>query len=400
MRFISTSIEACVTKVFTWNPLQNQDAEKFPYVDLSSIDKETKEIIAEAVPLVTPSEAPSRARQIIEEGDVLVATVRPNLNGVALVSGQFEGATASTGYCVLRPIPHLLDNKYLFYWVQTSQFIESMMKQATGANYPAVSDRIVKESKIPLPPLAEQQRISAILEKADILRRKSLQAIDLADQLLKSVFLEMFGAPKSQGWKLSNVENLALEKKGSIRTGPFGSQLLHSEFTDEGIAVLGIDNVVENRFRWAKPRFISEEKYEQLRRYTVNPGDVLITIMGTCGRCAVVPEDCRTAINTKHLCCITLDQSKCLPTFLHSYFLYHPDARKYLSQNSKGAIMEGLNMGIIKEMPVPLVPLDLQSKYLAFRKEIANLAAKQYNANSEIDACFSSLSQQAFRGDL
>ncbi|HHQ4765686.1 TPA: restriction endonuclease subunit S, partial [Aeromonas veronii] len=139
--------------------------------------------------------APSRARQLVKENDLLIATVRPNLNGVALVTADFDGATASTGYCVLRANKNKLDERYLFYWVQSVHFIRDMISKATGANYPAVSDKIIFDSKIPLPPLAEQKRIAAILDKADAIRQKRQQAIALADDFLRSIFLDMFGDP-------------------------------------------------------------------------------------------------------------------------------------------------------------------------------------------------------------
>lgn len=220
-------------------------------------------------------------------------------------------------------------------------------------------------------------------------RRESLAQIDT-----------LLGDPVRGGWPLVTVEKVALQEKGSIRTGPFGSQLLHTEFVDEGIRVLGIDNAVANEFREGEARFISPEKYDRLRRYTVRPGDVLITIMGTCGRCAVVPEDIETSINTKHLCCITLDPQKCIPTFMHSYFLLHPIARTYLERSAKGAIMSGLNMGIIKALPIPLPPLDLQRRFASIVESVERQKVRLRAHLAELDALFASLQSRAFNGEL
>ena len=133
------------------------------------------------------------------------------------------------------------------------------------------------------PPLDQQKRIAGILDAADALRAKRREALAQLDTLLQSTFLDMFGDPVRSGWTIVTVEAVASSQSGAIRTGPFGSQLLHSEFVDEGIRVLGIDNAVANEFRAGKPRFITAQKYDKLRRYTVRPGDILITIMGTCG---------------------------------------------------------------------------------------------------------------------
>jgi type I restriction enzyme S subunit len=301
-----------------------------------------------------------------------------------------------------------IEANFLRHLLISDHFHQQFMATVSGVGGSLLRARPAQvfEIQIPIPfkngkpDLAEQKRIAAILDKADGIRRKRREALQLADDFLRSCFLDMFGDPVTSGWVSDTVEGIANKEKGSIRTGPFGSQLLHSEFVDKGIRVLGIDNAVKNEFRIKQDRFISEEKYESLKRYTVHPNDVIITIMGTCGRCAIVPEEIEPAINTKHLCCITLNRKKCLPEYLHAYFLTHPLAKKYLKDRSKGAIMDGLNMGIIKALPVAMPPIQLQQHFVKICKVVNEKKRKLEIASTTCNDLFASLQQRAFKGEL
>ena len=198
-----------------------------------------------------------------------------------------------------------------------------------------LSVKDIRGIELKLPSLEEQRRIAAILDQAEALRAKRRQALAKLDSLTQSLFHEMFGDSPDRGFPMGNITDAVDPRPDSIRTGPFGSQLLHSEFVEAGIPVLGIDNAVTNRFAWATPRFISEEKYATLRRYSVRPKDVLITIMGTCGRAAVAPTDIPVAINTKHLCCITVDSAKYVPEFIQSCILMYSAIETALTANLK-----------------------------------------------------------------
>lgn len=378
---------------------------KFLYVDVSSVSNENFEITGATEML--GADAPSRARRRIAEGDVIFATIRPTLQRIAQVPRDLHGEVCSTGFIVLRATPRL-EPRYLYYFLFSDAFTRAMETLQTGASYPAVTDGQVRQQPIPLPPLDEQKRIVAVLDEAfeGLSRARANAEANLADarELFARHAASLFDHAAAEARSTRTVAEIASPEKGSIRTGPFGSQLLHSEFVESGVAVLGIDNAVKNEFQWAKRRFITEEKYKELSRYTVRPGDVIITIMGTCGRCAVVPDDIPRAINTKHLCCITLDQQLCSPDFLHAYFLYSPVARDYLDAQVLGSIMDGLNMGIIKEMPVSLPALDVQKDVVSAISEMRGsslaLAASYSDDIAELHTLRQSLLQKAFSGEL
>ncbi|MGV9768016.1 restriction endonuclease subunit S [Microbacterium sp. NPDC003461] len=283
---------------------------------------------------------------------------------------------------------------YLAWFVRSAEY--SLRARAKGATIPHVDPAVLRALRVPLPSIIEQRRIAAILDAADGIRAKRRAQLAHLDDLPRAMFREMFGALSAD----AVVADVLAATRDAIRTGPFGSQLLHEEFVDEGIAVLGLDNVVSDEFRWGARRFITPEKYAQLRRYTVKPGDVLISIMGTTGRCAIVPADIPTAINTKHICALTLATDVALPQFVRAAFLWHPASRRYLMRETKGAIMAGLNMGIIKRMPLPLPSLAAQQEFAAKVEAIHAERARVARALEADDELFAALQHRAFRGEL
>ena len=324
--------------------------------------------------------------------------------GVTIVVGR-KGSHGAVNFSASACWP--IDTTYFVDETCTSADLGWLKYRLTGlrldemnkaAAVPGLNREDAYRQKLLLPPIEEQRRIAAILDAADALRAKRRQALAKLDTLTQAIFIDMFGGDWEQ-FQFVDVAALAMEAKGSIRTGPFGSQLLHEEFVASGVAVLGIDNAVHNTFAWGKRRFITEEKYEHLKRFTVRPGDVLVTIMGTCGRVAVVPQDIPTSINTKHLCCITLNPELCLPEWLQAALLFHPRVLRQLGA-THGAVMPGLNMGLIKGAEIPLPTLALQRQFVSQSASVLSQMTDTDSSMKSLDDLFASLQQRAFRGDL
>lgn len=215
MRWLPTTIGDVCLPTLQADPVRS-GRETFRYVDIAGVDRDSKAISRTEELLC--SEAPSRARKIIQASDVLVSTVRPNLNAVALVPGDLDGEVASTGFSVLRANPHLLNPKYLFYWVQGREFVDFLVANATGASYPAVSDGVVRRARLPLATLNEQAHIVELLDEADRLRRLRREADAKAARILPALFLKMFGDPTTNpmGFRKKPLGELVKVKSGNF----------------------------------------------------------------------------------------------------------------------------------------------------------------------------------------
>lgn len=383
-------------KVRTWNPTAGSEG-VFRYIDLSSVDKSRKIIDLDSVVEISTVDAPSRARQLVVTGDVLVATVRPNLNGVAVVPTELNGATASTGYCVLRADEKNLHGRYLYYWVQTNYFVEEMLSKATGANYPAVSDKVIKESQIPLPPLPEQKRIAAVLDKVDAIRRKRQYTIELADDFLRAVFLKMFGDPMTnpKGWAIDYLQNMGTFKNG-----------LNYKRDDVGASVrfLGVGDF-KSLHRIEGVNTLSEIQLDSLpsEGYLLRNGDlVFVRSNGNgalVGRCVTVyPGDEKLAFSG--FCIRFRISSDCIDSEYLGYLFRMPSVRNAMLKGGQGANIQNINQEKLSEIAIPIPPAELQKCFVRLVEAFKDFQVKNNISLDEGHSLFKSISQKAFSGVL
>jgi len=208
--------EICQDNLETRDPARESNS-PFVYVDISSVDAQSKQIVDSKQLL--GKDAPSRARKVIKANDIIVATTRPNLNAVAIVPENFNNQICSTGFCVLRPSVDL-NASYLFFFVQTGEFVESLSNLVKGALYPAVTDNQVKSQLIPLPPLAEQERISRILNEQMAAAAKARTAaearLEAARALPEAYLRKFFENEGSRKWQKVRLGDILRVKSGNF----------------------------------------------------------------------------------------------------------------------------------------------------------------------------------------
>lgn len=396
--FAPVPLRKLVSEVSTWNPLKlgNED-EAFEYIDLSAIDQERKAITGART--VHCAEAPSRARQLVQEGDVLVSTVRPNLNGVAMVPPHLNHATASTGFCVIRANRAVLEPGYAFHWVKSPAFVSSMAAQATGASYPAVSDRIVLNSEIPLPPLSEQRRIAAILEKADSLRTKRREGLAQLDRLAQSIFIEMFGDPAGANPSANSVPLVELAL-GGFQNGAYFPK---EAYSDSGVEMVHMSDAFGGIVRRGQLRRVTCDE-EDLSKYSLEKSDVLIarrslTYEGAAKPCRV-PDSSEPLLFESSFIRIRPDLSKVSTLFLFHYLNNERVREKFVRPFVTQSTISGINQANLAKVPVLLPPSTLQRKFELAVASLEGLSLEQCRSAAGLDQLFVCAQDLAFRGEL
>ncbi|OPZ94669.1 MAG: EcoKI restriction-modification system protein HsdS [Firmicutes bacterium ADurb.Bin419] len=174
-------------------------------------------------------------------------------------------------------------------------------------------------------------------------------------------------------WEMLLTEDLLINEKGAMKIGPFGSQLKKEYLVDSGFKVYGQESVFYNDYSIGN-RFINEERYLQLKSCELLPGDLVITMMGTIGKTAIVPDNIEAGIMDSHLIRLKIDKSKCNAEFIR-HSLTSNMVVKQIKKLSVGGIMAGLSSAIIKKLQFVVPPL-LEQQYIA---EILNKTEEHIN---------------------
>ncbi len=252
--------------------------------------------------------------------------------------------------------------------------------------------------RVALPPLDEQKRIAAILDKADALRAKRRQAIALLDSLTQSIFLEMFGDPVSNpnGYPLLNVEELS-EKYSD---GPFGSNLKSEHYTEDGVRVIRLQNIGVGCFINDDAAYISPEHFQRLARHECRPGDVLIATLGDPNlRACVQPEWLELALNKAD--CVQLRVNPKVATAEYCAALLNVAAARGLVEALVlGQTRGRISMGRLRELRLPVAPLGMQQTFHLKMRKLEMQKQRSELSLYAIETLFTSLQHRAFSGQL
>lgn len=373
----------------TRNPAVQPD-EDFIYVDVSAIDNQQK--IINGARVLLGSEAPSRARKLLRANDVLVSTVRPNLNAVALVPNELDGQVGSTGFCVLRAVPSRALPEYLFYFVRSRRFVDALGGLVAGALYPAVTDSQVLDQDLPLPGLNDQHSIVDLLSRAEGIVRLRRTAQQKTAALIPAIFVDMFGDPAT------NPKALNIVALGDVlSSADYGSS---AKALDEeiGLPMIRMGNVdYSGNVDLAALKYVDLPP-DDVARFGLKDGDILFNRTNSkelVGKTGLWIGD-REAILASYFIRLRVDERLARPFFVWA-FMNTPHMKRVLFETARGAIGQAnINSRELRAFRIPLPALDDQARFEARCRDVLALRAQQDQAKARAEAAFQALLARAF----
>lgn len=389
------------------------------YVDIGSIDRELKKIATPQT--LFGHEAPSRARKVINTGDVLVSLTRPNLNAVALVTDQLNGQIASTGFEVIKPIG--VDSRYIFNITRSHHFIDAISGAVQGALYPAAKSSDVQNYKIPLPSAAEQKeiadRLDILLAQVEATQARLARIPDIIKRFRQSVLAAAVSGKLTEEWRVEKT----FEKTPNINTNyTIDSKYLFEIPSLWKLTAIGNCAAFQQGLQIAKANRRTEPDHDVLpilrtvnyengfsddvhyvlvddKSIIAEQEDIIISRTGTVGRVLTGYR----GIMHNNTFRINYDKAILLREYL-IYFLKSPICQAYVKENSGRSSQPDLTHKAFAKCPLTLPSIIEQAEIVRRVEQLFayadTLEQQAKTAKERVDKLTQAILAKAFRGEL
>ena len=332
-------------------------------------------------------------RSRVNKGDILYSMIG-SIGNYALVNKEPHYAIKNVA--LFKFIDKRLHNKYFLHLINSFVIERQIKKAMKGGTQKFVSLKILRNLKIPLPPLDQQKKIAAILDAADGYRQKTKALIEKYDELTQSLFLDMFGDTwlNPNEYKLQKLSELVNEGKiityGIVQAG---------DHVEDGIPYIRTGDIKNGKINTQGLLRTSQEIANSYMRSKCSAGDIIMSIRATVGTIAFLPDEMDGANLTQGTARISTDDKLANPLFLY-HCIKSRGIQLRIDQQTKGATFREIPLTRLRNIEIPLPNLDLQNQFAERVQAIEAQKAQAQASLAQAEDLFNSLLQRAFKGEL
>ena len=337
--------------------------------------------------------------QILRSGDIVICTSSgsPEVVGkTAFAEQDWEGTFGA--FCAgVRANPEKCDPVYLFYYLRSPAF-RAWTQKSPGANIKNIRKSELDHFGVPLPALSEQHRVASILTKAESIRSKRKQIIELTDSLLKSIFMEMFGdlGANTCGWGTYTVAEIL---KTDLQNGLYRP----SSDYGSGVSILRIDGFYDGYLVKSRPLKRLNVDTKTIAKYRLENGDIVINRVNSrefLGKSALVEELVDETVFESNMMRFRVDMDQINPRFFVDQLQTQFIKRQILRASKDAVNQSSINQTDVRNFVIRVPPVELQDKYAAIVGKKTKTDRSLTEALSASSNLFRSLSQRAFNSEL
>ena len=325
-------------------------------------------------------------------GDILISRL-PDPVGRACVVPQYVGRAITAVDCtIVRLNTSLCDPKYFINYTQSERYANELSKFLAGTTRTRISRKNLEKIQIPLPPLDEQCKIAAVLDKVSDLIAKRRQQLTKLDELVKARFVEMFGDPVTNPMRWPNhrfSEYIEFLTSGSRGWAKY--------FSENGEYFITIKNVKNCRITVDNVQYVIPPNNAEANRTKVQEGDLLISITADLGRTGVVSKEIAAhgGYINQHLTCIRIRKDYLNPLYV-AYYMESEAGKAQFQSKNQSAVKAGLNFNSINSLLLSVPPLNLQNAFVAFVEQTEKIKTSISRSLDKLDMLKKALMQEYF----